>query len=887
MRSATVCVGREGELAALAGHLSEAGTGDATIVAVTGEPGIGKSSVVRCLAEHHKGPVWRARCASWETETSGAVLHQLFQQDLPGSPIVVADQILDHLEFEDGTGGVRLIVIEDAEFADETSLHALVSAVRHHRGLPLLVVLTVGDADSAATTLASDVIVMSGLAVSDVAELAGNHGYTLHPAVAQALTDHTGGSPGHVVALLDEVSDSVWTTPGSSLPAPRHVVADVRERLSRCGAQGQALAMALAILGEEGSLTEVAQLADLTSPLAAIDEASAARLVTRSLEPGRIYEVDLIDSMTRVALVELMGAHAAGEAHQRAAEIVIDRGRSLIHRVSATPMPDAELADEVEALALERGAGGAWAEAAGLFQEASRLSLDSVLRDQRLIRTADSLVAAGDVTCALALVPVLEALRETPLRDAVLAYLAIVRGRAAEAELRLGRAWDIVDPESDPDSAALIAQRFVLHSLSRCRSAELVEWADRALELADYDSPAGIEAAAIRGLGLGSSGRPDLAAEAYASLSERVHHGVQAQRVTLGRGWLQLAQDDLDGARSTLETAVATAHLGGSARITLWAYGWLGRVQFLTGDWDQALRTVAAGRVLAESSGIVLATPLLEWTVAQIGALRGTWQDADAAVQRAGAVTQDYEIMRAPVFFARAHIAEASADYGAVVRALDEVRKMSSTTSLRHPGFWPWADILANALVVDGKLDAAEEFLQSQELVADEMGHRSTQARLGYARGRLLGATGDLVGARRSFERSLSLLDGLPLRYDLARVNFAYGQTLRRAGKRGEADPVLAAARDIYQSLGATTLVERCERELRAGGVNAKLPRGDISLTPQEEAVTRLVCQGFTNREVASELFVSAKTVQYHLTHVYAKLGIRSRVDLARVYGTD
>jgi DNA-binding CsgD family transcriptional regulator len=243
--------------------------------------------------------------------------------------------------------------------------------------------------------------------------------------------------------------------------------------------------------------------------------------------------------------------------------------------------------------------------------------------------------------------------------------------------------------------------------------------------------------------------------------------------------------------------------------------------------------------------------------------------------------------MRAPVFFARAHIAEASADYGAVVRALDEVRKMSSTTSLRHPGFWPWADILANALVVDGKLDAAEEFLQSQELVADEMGHRSTQARLGYARGRLLGATGDLVGARRSFERSLSLLDGLPLRYDLARVNFAYGQTLRRAGKRGEADPVLAAARDIYQSLGATTLVERCERELRAGGVNAKLPRGDISLTPQEEAVTRLVCQGFSNREVASELFVSAKTVQYHLTHVYAKLGIRSRVDLARVYGTN
>lgn len=887
MRSAADCVGRDDELAVLGRFLADAQTGEATIVAVTGEPGIGKSSLVRCFADEHRGPVWRARCAPWESGTPGAVLHQLFQHELSGDPIAVADQILDLLGPRDSSEGVRLIVVDDAEFADETSLQALVSTVRHHRGLPLLVVLTVRDRASVAATLAPEVVAISGLTGAAVAELASGRGRPLHPAIAQALTDHTGGNPGHVVALLAEVAESVWAMPGAALPAPKHVVADVRERLSDCGPQGQVLVMALAILGEHGSLTEAAQLADLPSPLAAIDEASAPDLIVRSLIPGQLHEVRIRDSMTRVAVLDVMGAHAAGQAHRRAAVIVIDRGRSLIHRVNATPMPDAALADEVDALAHERGAGGAWAEAAGLFREASRLSRDRALRDQRLIRTADSLVAAGDVTSALAMVPALEALGETPLRDAVLAYLAIVRGRAAEAELRLARAWDIVDSDSDPDSAALIAQRFVLHSLSRCRSDQLVEWADRALQLADYDSPAGIEAAAIRGLGLGSSGRPDLAAQAYANLSERVHHGVQAQRVTLGRGWLQLAQDDLDGARSTLETAVATAHLGGSARITLWAYGWLGRVQFLTGDWDQALQTVTAGRGLAESSGIVLATPLLEWTAAQIGALRGAWEEADAAVRRAEAVTQDYEIMRAPIYFARAHIAEASADYGAVVRALDEVRKMSSTTSLKHPGFWPWADILANALVVDGKLDAAEIFLRTQEAVADEMGHRSTQARLGYARGRLLGATGDLVGARRSFERSLSLLDGLPLRYDLARVNFAYGQTLRRAGKRGEADPVLGAARDIYQSLGATTLVQRCDRELRAGGVNAKLPRGDISLTPQEEAVTKLVSQGFSNREVAAELFVSAKTVQYHLTHVYAKLGIRSRVDLARVYSSD
>ena len=77
----------------------------------------------------------------------------------------------------------------------------------------------------------------------------------------------------------------------------------------------------------------------------------------------------------------------------------------------------------------------------------------------------DALVAAGDCEGAAALVPAVESLRETPLRNAVLAYLAIVRGRATEAQVRLGRAWDIVNVERDPDTAALIAQRYVLHSL--------------------------------------------------------------------------------------------------------------------------------------------------------------------------------------------------------------------------------------------------------------------------------------------------------------------------------------------------------------------------------------------------------------------------------------
>ncbi len=122
----------------------------------------------------------------------------------------------------------------------------------------------------------------------------------------------------------------------------------------------------------------------------------------------------------------------------------------------------------------------------------------------------------------------------------------------------------------------------------------------------------------------------------------------------------------------------------------------------------------------------------------------------------------------------------------------------------------------------------------------------------------------------------------MPLRYDTARVNFPFGQTLRRAGKRRQADAVISTAREIYLSLGAHTYVARCDRELKAGGLHqTRGSRDDEGLTPQEEAVATLVAQGLSNREVAAELYVSPKTVQYHLTRIYAKLGVRSGSELA------
>ena len=106
---------------------------------------------------------------------------------------------------------------------------------------------------------------------------------------------------------------------------------------------------------------------------------------------------------------------------------------------------------------------------------------------------------------------------------------------------------------------------------------------------------------------------------------------------------------------------------------------------------------------------------------------------------------------------------------------------------------------------------------------------------------------------------------------------------LRRAGQRRAAAAQLQAAHERFAALGARPYLERCERELNACGLTPAKRRGfdPSKLTAQELAVARLVAAGMSNRQVAAELFISIKTVQFHLTHIYAKLGIRSRTELA------
>jgi len=485
-----------------------------------------------------------------------------------------------------------------------------------------------------------------------------------------------------------------------------------------------------------------------------------------------------------------------------------------------------------------------------------------------------------------------DAMAPSALRSSVLGYLSTASGQNHSAQTQLEMAWRTSNPERDPAAAAQVAQRLVLHGVASWDGPLITRWAEQAMSLTKPGTPAYIESEAIYGLGLYAQGRLSEAEDSYRKAFEHASENAQKQRVQIGAGWLALRMDDAETAQVHFEAAAPTEFRGGSLRISLWAEAWLARTQLVLGNWDAAAATVARGSVRLEASRMPLIRPLLYWTAAELWSMRGDWDRARYYVSQASVQPGTYRAMQVPASLARARFHEARADYESALAVLQPLTELDPWTENRV-SFWPWQDTYVNALVMTDQLDKADSFLTAFEQVRRERAVPSDLARMAWARGRLVAAQGDPESAREHFETALGHLRGLNRPYLRARVSFAYGQSMRRAGKRRLASSVLRVARDLYDSLGAVTYVDRCDRELKATGLDvgnlpdpsdavlAAVARPQTQLTAQEQAVAELVAAGTTNKEAARSLFIAEKTVQYHLTRIYGKLGIRSRSELA------
>ena len=183
------------------------------------------------------------------------------------------------------------------------------------------------------------------------------------------------------------------------------------------------------------------------------------------------------------------------------------------------------------------------------------------------------------------------------------------------------------------------------------------------------------------------------------------------------------------------------------------------------------------------------------------------------------------------------------------------------------------------ALVGVGELERADEVIATWQERAEKLDRASTLAILARSRGLFLAAQGDLDGASASFQDALREHARTVDPFQHARTLLALGATERRAKRRADARATLEAALAVFERLGSPLWAGKARAEL--GRIGGRAPsRGD--LTASERRVAVLVAEGKTNREVATALFLGERTVASHLTHIYAKLGVRSRTELAR-----
>lgn len=898
-----VFVGRHAELARLAEAAAEVRAGRPLLVSIEGESGVGKTVLAqRAVAALADATVLSARAVPMETDFDYGVVDQLLRRadrdllarysSLPGdasiSPFGVGAQLLG-LVGELETRGPVVLLVDDVQWADRRSVEALGFVLRRLSVDAVMAVVVVrGDRshldESSRRLLVSAErslrLSLSGLGLEDVAPLAAALGAeALTPGEIELLHASTGG---HTLYLHTVLSDTERLHPGSDgrLAVPASLIAAIGGQLATLSADARRLVEMLAVVNTRVPLARLAAAAGCDAPSEALEPAVRAGLVDWWPDQPTC-PVAIRHALQRDAIYGALAPIRRRQLHARAVDFV-DEMASWMHRVAALDHPDEDLASQLEGVAADEAAAGHLCVAATHLQWASEVSPDRADRDRRLLTAALHLMQ-GEHARGLALQEAVTSTAPSPLRSCVLGTMAFASGQLGLAELTFGEALAGARREGgDQTLAARIATRlastFILLGEGQ-KVMDLVHWA---LETGRLDAAAESQTRTLAAIGASQVGG------ARVALGELSHLDPDPSRVEAVhvdglsfRGVFHLLAGNLSLAVADLTASFGMVRKGATMTLGVRTYCYATMAQYLAGAWDAALLTVEQGFSLARIHSRRVELPLLHLAASVVPAGRGLSSDAErhARLAEEAAATLEYGQERLYASMARALVCQASADYAGIASAMVEWLDDALLDGRTRLYAVLWRPLLVEGLIGSGRVDDATSALELLELEGRAV--RFLQPALAWLGGWLAEVKGELEKAERIYQKGDDALGESPV-YD-ARLLLAHGRLLRRTGRRRPAIERLRRAQELYRSLRADPFIARTEEELVACGLSHAAGgrhRSALTLTNRETDVAHLVARGMTTREIAAELYVTPKAVEYHLGNIYAKVGVNSRQQL-------
>jgi DNA-binding CsgD family transcriptional regulator len=909
-------VGRDEELRSLSAFLDRTTEGPATLV-LEGEAGIGKSTLWLAGVEAARERGFRvlsSRPAEAEQGLAHAGLGDLFEDVLElvvpelSAPRRRALEVALLVEEAAGrsvdprTLGVAMrnavevlaakgpvvLAVDDVQWLDLSSASALAFAVRrlgNDEPVLLLLARRVGEgAETSELELALEAERVERLPVGPLSLgalhrlLRSRLGHTFGRSTLLQVYETSGGNPFFALELARAL-ERVPQPPaaGEPLPVPAQLEALLARRLADLPPRTvEVLRVVAALARPTLGLVEAAAGNDLGTALRPAIETELVRLDGDRLR--------FVHPLFPLAVASQLTPDERCELHGRLAAVVDDIEQRARHLALATDGLDAEVAAALEAAAEAAAARGGWAAAAELYEFASaRTPRQAPEGSRRLLRASGIWDEVGDDPRALRLVePFAAELAPGPERARALMQLSHLRSDFDFAEgVKLGEEAllqpgldDALSAEIHDEQANNCALLLELAS-ARSHAAAAVEHAERTGEPALFAQALGFYLNLEHVAGNPVSDELD-------HYSLELEHLAGERPYFHSPTWLKgqrlLRAGRLDEARSLYDDYRRRAQDYGLDSFDTQAALQLVRLECQAGRLDEADRLVSeyAG-FFGEESGGRLTGPRAAGVAA---AYAGRIEEARALFAEGAelAAQGHLELFRMRSLEGLAFVDLSLGDARAALDRLLPLVDRLEARGYRHPTESAVLPDAIEAAIAVGELKTAVALVGRLERRARTLAEPWPLAVAARSRGLLAAATGDFEASFEAFAYALAEHARIQMPFEHARTLLAFGAAQRRARRRGEARASLQQALRIFQELGTPAWAEKARAELgRVGG-----RRRAEGLTPAERRVADLVAEGRTNRQVAATLFLSERTVATHLSHIYAKLGVRSRTELAR-----